>query len=94
MNENQSKQNSTWRELNAIQFSLMSFKELLVGKAVIYRSDNQFAVRIIEIGSPKRQFHKLALEIYSFCHENSINLSPEWVPRSSNIEADIIKQAY
>ena len=92
-NKDQSNQSSTWRELTTIQYSLISFKELLAGQTVVCHSDNQAAVRIIEIGSPQPGLQKIALEIFSFCHENNITFSPEWVPRSLNIDADIISKS-
>ena len=59
--EVQSKQSSTWRELKAIHFALLSFRESLKEKSVKCRSDNQAAVRIIEIGSPNSELHSISL---------------------------------
>ena len=55
---------STWRELKAVHFTLTSFKELVEGKSVKWHSDNQGAVRIVDIGSPNSELHSIALDIF------------------------------
>ena len=50
---------STWRELKAIHFALMSFKSLVKDKSVKWHSDNQAAVRIVDIGSPNEELHDI-----------------------------------
>ena len=91
--DQQSKQSSTWRELFAIRFSLCSFITVLAGKTVNCRSDSQTAVKILTIGSSKPELHKIALEIFQFCHDNKITLLPEWVPRNLNTQADVVSKS-
>ena len=55
---------STWRELKAVHFALTSFKEFVEGKSVKWHSDNQGAVRIVDIGSPNSELHSIALDIF------------------------------
>lgn len=90
--EEQSKQSSTWRELVAIRFSLYSFIKVLAGKTVNCRSDSQAAVKILTVGSPKPELHSIALDIFHYCQDNKITLSPEWVPRNLNTQADVISK--
>ena len=57
---------SRWRELKAIHFALTSFKALVEGKRVKWHSDNQGAVRIVDIGSPNAELHCIAIDIFDF----------------------------
>ena len=91
-NDQQSKQSSTWRELFAIRFLLCSFISVLAGKTVNCRSDSQ-TVKILTIGSSKPELHKIALEIFQFCHDDKITLLPKWVPRNLNIQADVVSKS-
>ena len=91
-NEFEIKQSSTWRELKAIYFSLLSFRLLLSGKSVKCHSDNQAAVRIIEVGSPNANLHDIAHDIFTFCHVNRVTLTPQWIPRNLNLYADTISK--
>ena len=61
----EAKKSSTWRELKALHFALTSFKDYVQGKSVKWHSDNQGAVRIVDIGSPNAELHSIAL-IFSF----------------------------
>ena len=36
------------------------------------RTDNQEAARIVQVGSMKLDLHRIAIDIFSFCFENSI----------------------
>ena len=57
---------SAWRELKAIHFALTSFKTLVQGNSVKRHSNNQGAVRIVDVGSPHPELHSIALDIYHF----------------------------
>ena len=52
-NESECVKSSTWRELKAIHFCLISFHQLIAGSSVKWHADNQAAVRILEVGSSK-----------------------------------------
>ena len=58
---------STWRELAAIDFSLESLAPILEGSLVKEFTDSQTAARIIEVGSMKLDFYRLAIDIFQFC---------------------------
>ena len=81
---------STWRELKAVQFALTSFKDFVQGKSVKWHSDNQGAVRIVDIGSPKAELHSIALDIFDFCRNFNVLFVSQWVPRQLNACADDI----
>lgn len=49
----EAEKSSAWRELRAVHFALTSLKNSVQGKSVKWHSDNQGAVRIVDIGSPK-----------------------------------------
>lgn len=91
-NDLETKQSSTWRELKAIHFALLSFHHLISGKSVRWHSDSQSAVRITQIGSPKPDLHAIAADIFAFCKNHSISFSSEWVPRHVNDYADSISK--
>ena len=50
-------------------------------------------MKILTIGSSKPELHKIALEIFQFCHDNKIKLLPEWVPRNLNTQADVVSKS-
>ena len=83
---------STWRELAAIVFALESFAPILEGSLVKWFTVSQTAARIIEVGSMKLDLHRLAIKIFLFCAEHSINLEVQWIPRTENEGADYISR--
>ena len=68
----EAEKSSTWRELTAVHFPLTSFKNSVQGKSVKWHSDNQGAVRIVDIGSPNTELHSIALYIFDFCRNFNI----------------------
>jgi len=83
---------SAWRELKGIYFALTTFKTLVQGKSVKWHSDNQGAVRIVDVGSPHPELHSIALDIFDFCRTNNVILVPQWVLRELNSSADEISK--
>ncbi|CAH3035005.1 unnamed protein product [Porites lobata] len=59
-------QSSTFRELKAIYYVLLSFVEHLKHKRVKIFTDNQSAARIVSVGSSKVHLQSLALSIFRF----------------------------
>ena len=86
----EAEKSSTWRELKAVQFALTSFKNSVQGKTVKWHSDNQGAVRIVDIGSPNTELHSIALDIFDFCRKFNVRFVSQWVPRELNTCADDI----
>ena len=86
----EAEKSSTWRELKAVHFALTSFKDSVQGKSVKWHSDNQGAVRIVDIGSPKAELHSIALDIFDFCRNFNVRFVSQWVPRELNACADDI----
>ena len=50
-------------------------------------------MRILQSGSCKEELHDLASKIYSFCASKGISLDVQWIPRSQNVQADLISKA-
>ena len=51
-------------------------------------SDNQPVVHIAQFGSQKTYLQTSALDIYLVGFLNGISITPQWVPRSENVDAD------
>ena len=63
---------------------------VLLSQVMLWHSDSQGAVRVVEIGSPSAELHSIALDISYFCRTYNITLIPQWVPRELNACADAI----
>ena len=57
---------STWREMRAINYALISFVKQIVNKSVLCHTDNYAASRIVSIGSNNRELQDMALSISDF----------------------------
>ena len=79
---------STWRELTALFYALKAFSKVLNSKTVICYVDSFAAARIVQVGSPKTELQNIALDIFQFCLENSIQVKVIWIPRAFNSAAD------
>ena len=90
--ENEKGQSSTWRELSVIEFSLQSFASVLEGSHVKWFTDSQVAAKIVEVGSMKLGLHKMARRIFDICIRSGIHLEVQWIPRTSNQQADYISR--
>ena len=67
---------STWRELKAIYYALLSFFEvtLLKGQNVHWHSDNQGTISVAKFGSTKIHLQKLALDVFALCVHNNVSI--------------------
>ena len=83
---------STFRELKAIYYVLLSFLEHLKHKRVKIFTDNQSAARIVSVGSSKVHLQSVALSIFRFCFSHGIALEAQWIPRSLNERADLLSR--
>ena len=90
--ENERVQNSTWRELSVVEFSLQSFASVLEGSHVKWFTDSQVAAKIVEVGSMKVGLHKMARRIFDICIRSAIHLEVQWIPRASHQQADYISR--
>ena len=73
-------QSSTFRELRAIYYILLSYVAQLKHK-------------IVYIGNSKLHLQSLAMGIFNFCLSNSIVLEAQWIPpRSLNEKADLLRR--
>ena len=82
---------STWRELAAVWFVLLSVANSLTNHHVCWFTDNQNVVRILQIGSKKPDLHVVALKNLTMCIHNQILLKPDWIPRELNEKADYLR---
>ena len=61
---------------------------MLEGSHVKWFVDSQVAAKIVEVGSMKLGLHKMARKIFDICIRSEIHLVVEWIPRTSNQQAD------
>ena len=83
---------STWRELDAIRFSIRSLAPLLRHHTAVWATDNDPAVTIISKESKRHHLHVIAVDIYNLCRTHHIDLNMVWVPREFNEEADALSK--
>ena len=69
---------------------MQSLAPKLVGLCVKWHTDNQNVARIIDVGSRKSGLQSEAKRIFEICVHHGISIEPEWVPRSSNEQADYL----
>lgn len=70
------------------------FKGDLQGKNVKVHTDNQNAVRIIEVGRIESDLHNVAFAIFKICMLSRISLEVCWIPRNENVIADFFSKMY
>ena len=85
-------QSSTFRELLAVSLSLQAFIDSLRAQTVVWYTDNQNVVRIVNIGSKVPALQQMALDIYRFCLLAGISIDMQWIPRGLNVIADDISK--
>ena len=83
---------STWHELEAIRFSLLSGIKQFENKCIFWYTDNFATQQIIKCGSNKTHIHLLALNIFNLTFHHNIHLEVFWVGREYNKEADKISK--
>ena len=83
---------STWRELDAIRFSITSLAPHLQNHVAVWATDNNPAVSIVHNGSKRPHLHTIAVDIYQVCKAHQIDLHTVWVPREFNEEADALSK--
>ena len=77
---------STWRELEAVRYSLDSMKNLLRNKHVKWHTDNYAAGIIVKSGSNKRDLQELSIKTFNITFKHNIKFDISWIPRTSNNE--------
>ena len=85
---------STFREILAVKFVLLSLVKQLSGLTVKWFTDNQNVPRIISSGSRKEQLQSEALSIFNICCSHGISIEMEWIPRSQNDQADFLSRIF
>ena len=86
----ESAQSSAFRELLAVSLSLKVFKDSLGTQTVVWYTDNQNVVRIINIGSKVPALQQLALDVHRQCLIGGISIDMQWIPRDLDTD-DITK---
>ena len=90
LNDFESFQSSTWREMRAIEQALYSFKLQFSDKSSQWYTDNQNCLRIVQAGSMNEPLHSLAYSMFSICTKHSISIDIQWIPRKENTKVDCI----
>ena len=85
---------STFREILAVMFVLLSLLDCLPGLTVKWFTDNQNVQRIISSGSSKEHLQSEALSIFNICCYHGISIDMVWIPRSKNDKADFLSRIY
>ena len=83
---------SSWRELEAIRFSLLSSIKQFENKCIFWYTDNFSTQKMIKCGSNNTHIRSLALNIFNFNFEHNMHLEVSWVGREFNKEADKISK--
>ena len=80
---------STYRELYAVFFMILTFKDQLAGKWVRIQADNRSLYFIASKGSSScLSIHNLLVRLFWLCSEHSIRWDIIWLPRELNQWAD------
>ena len=85
-------QSSTWRELIAIERTLWSLLKDVSLTVVRLFTDNLAVHYVWLAGSKKKIIQAVVKHIFDFCHERSIQLWIEWIPRKHNALADALSK--
>ncbi|XP_068715338.1 uncharacterized protein [Montipora foliosa] len=83
---------STFREVKAVPYVLMSYEEKLKSSRVVIKTDSQCAARVITVGSTKPHLQSLAMDVFQLCFRQGITLEAQWIPRSLNDRADVLSR--
>ena len=92
--EDQMHSSSTFREILAVKFVLLSLVNQLSGTTVKRFTDNQNVPRIISSGSSKGHLQSKGLFIFNICCNYGILIEMEWIRRSQNDQADYLSRIY
>eukprot|EP00111_Clytia_hemisphaerica_P013786 TCONS_00040574-protein len=84
---------STFRELLAVKYILMSFPKLLENEIIEWFTDNDNICKIISRGSTRQHLQNLAIEIFNLCLSHNVEIYPTWIPRDMNKTADLISKS-
>jgi hypothetical protein len=80
---------STYRELYAIFYMVMTFKRVLFGRWVRIQADNRSLFYVASKGSSScSHIHSLLVRLFWLCTENKIRWDILWLPRELNEWAD------
>ena len=86
--------NSTFREILAVKFVLLSLVFQLSSMTVKWFTDNQNVPRIFSSGSSKDHLQCEALSIFYICCNHGISIEMERNQRSQNDQADFLSRIY
>ncbi|MCG8033308.1 MAG: hypothetical protein JAZ03_14165, partial [Candidatus Thiodiazotropha taylori] len=88
----ESKQSSTWRELEGARRLVENHKDSLEGQSVVIKTDSKNAMSILKSGSRNFELQKKAIAVNEICKSRKINLLPTWVPRENIDKADFLSR--
>ena len=91
-NEWESKQSSTWRELETVKRVLEMSVDKVEGKSVVVNTDNQNVPYILKVGSKKKKLQNIAMSVHNWCESQDVQIEGKWIPRSKNLKADSLSR--
>ena len=94
LNPVEQEQSSTWRELIAIERTLWSLLKDVSLTVVRLFTDNLAVHYVWLAGSKKKIVQEVVRRMFEFCHERSIQLWIEWIPRRHSVLADALSKCH
>lgn len=70
-----------WREMKVVEIILLLFVDKISNRIVKVYIDNLNVVKIVKLGSMKKDFYDIVCKIFFFCIKNYIILEVEWIFR-------------
>jgi hypothetical protein len=88
-------QSSTHRELMGLQQACHELTDELKGRSILVRMDSHASIRnLMKEGSMKCDLASITRKWYTWCHDNNVAPSFEWVRREKNERADALSRIY
>ena len=88
----ESSKNSTWRELYAIYFSVLSLVPYIQKRSIEWQTDSFAASLIVKKGSSKIELQELSEKIFDICRNSKVSFSITWIPRTRLVAVDALSR--
>ena len=85
-------QSSTCWEPNAVHKVLDSLTDKLANQRILWFTDNQNVVKILNTGSRNPQLQQEAPAIFDISITQQVRIEPEWIPSEDNQQVDFISR--
>lgn len=83
---------STWRELYAVYYSILSLAPFLATRHVEWQTDNFAASLIVTKGSTKLELQYFSENTFEICNRYRISFSIKWIPRALLADVDTMSR--